>query len=94
MATSGMRGGDIVSLTIQDFLEASSIYNHSSNLDKLLSKNPYEIIPCHDFFTRKLKKKVIFVSLLILVSVLILFLSILKKGLKKDIQWKNLLYLL
>ena len=57
MATSGMRGGDIVSLTIQDFLEATSIYNHSSELDELLSKNPYEIIPCYDFFPEKTKKE-------------------------------------
>lgn len=55
LATSGMREGDIVSLTIQDFLEATSIYNHSSNLDKLLSRNPYEIIPCYDFFPEKTK---------------------------------------
>jgi integrase len=55
-ATSGMREGDIVSLTIQDFLEATSIYNHDSNLDKLLSKNPYEIIPCYDFFPEKTKR--------------------------------------
>ena len=57
IATSGMRGGDIVSLTIQDFLEATSIYNHDSNLDELLSKNPYEIIPCYDFFPEKTKKE-------------------------------------
>ncbi|KZX16718.1 phage integrase family protein [Methanobrevibacter cuticularis] len=57
IATSGMRGGDIVSLTIQDFLEATSIYKHKSKLDKLLSKNPYEIIPCYDFFPEKTKKE-------------------------------------
>jgi integrase len=51
-----MREGDIVSLTIKDFLEATSIYNHNSNLDKLLSKNPYEIIPCYDFFPEKTKR--------------------------------------
>lgn len=56
LSTSGMRGGDIVSLTIQDFLEATSIYNHKSSLDKLLSKNPFQIIPCYDFFPEKTKK--------------------------------------
>lgn len=57
LSTSGMRGGDIVSLTIQDFLEATSIYNHKSNLDKLLAKNPYDIIPCYDFFPEKTKNE-------------------------------------
>ena len=56
LATSGMRGGDVVRLTVQDFLEATSIYNHGMNLDELLSKNPYEIIPCYDFFPEKTKK--------------------------------------
>lgn len=56
MATSGMREGDIVSLTIQDFLEATSIYDHDSDLDELLSRNAYEIIPCYDFFPEKTKK--------------------------------------
>ncbi len=56
LATSGMRGGDVVNLTIQDFLEATSIYNHGSDLDELLSRDPYEIIPCYDFFPEKTKK--------------------------------------
>lgn len=56
LVTSGMREGDIVSLTIQDFLEATSIYNHDSDLDELLSMNPYEIVPCYDFFPEKTKK--------------------------------------
>jgi len=57
LATSGMRGGDVVRLTIQDFLEATSIYNHNMDLDELLSMNPYEIIPCYDFFPEKTKKE-------------------------------------
>ena len=57
MATWDMRGGDIVSLTIQDFLEVTSIYNHSMDLDELLSKNPYEIIPCYGFFPEKTQKE-------------------------------------
>jgi len=56
LATSGMRGGDVVRLTIQDFLEATSIYNHNMDLDELLAKDPYEIIPCYDFFPEKTKK--------------------------------------
>jgi integrase len=56
LATSGMRGGDVVRLTIQDFLEATSIYNHNMDLDELLANNPYEIIPCYDFFPEKTKK--------------------------------------
>ncbi|WP_042703189.1 hypothetical protein [Methanobrevibacter arboriphilus] len=57
MATSGMRGRDIVNLTIQDFLEATSIYNHGMDLNELLSKNPYKIIPCYDFFPEKTQKE-------------------------------------
>lgn len=56
LATSGMCGGDVVSLTIQDFLEATSIYNHGMDLDELLSMNPYDIVPCYDFFPEKTKK--------------------------------------
>jgi len=56
LATSGMREGDIVSLTIQDFLEATSIYNHGSDLDELLSRNPFEIVPCYDFFPEKTRR--------------------------------------
>ncbi|WP_409200046.1 hypothetical protein [Methanobrevibacter sp. DSM 116169] len=56
LTTSGMRGGDVVKLTIQDFLEATSVYGHNMDLDELLSKNPKEIIPCYDFIPEKTKK--------------------------------------
>lgn len=70
-----MRGGDLLSLTIQDFLEAISIYNHGSDLDKLLSMNPYYIVSCYYFFLEKTKMMETFVLLLILLHVVVLFLS-------------------
>lgn len=48
LATSGMREGDAVSFTIQDFLNATEIY-HDGTLENLLLLNPYEIVPCYDF---------------------------------------------
>ncbi|WP_067259770.1 tyrosine-type recombinase/integrase [Methanobrevibacter cuticularis] len=56
IVTSGMRVSDVVKLTIEDFLDASSIYNHDYDLDEILSKNPYNIVPCYDFFPVKTKK--------------------------------------
>jgi len=52
IATSGIRESDIVRFTIKDFLDATAIY-HDGTMDDLLSKNPFDIIPCYDFMPIK-----------------------------------------
>lgn len=52
IATSGIRESDITRFTIQNFLNATAIY-HNGKLNDLLTKNPFEIVPCYDFMPIK-----------------------------------------
>lgn len=56
IATSGMRESDVVQLTIQDLLHATTIY-HNGSIEDLLNQNPDNIIPCYDFIPQKTKKE-------------------------------------
>lgn len=52
ITTSGIRESDVVRFTIQDFLDATAIY-HDGRIEDLLSKNPFDIVPCYDFMPIK-----------------------------------------
>ena len=56
IATSGMRESDVVKLTMQNFLDATSIY-HNGSIEDLLKQNPDNIVPCYDFIPQKTKKE-------------------------------------
>lgn len=52
ITTSGIRESDVVRFTIQDFLDATAIYP-DGRIEDLLSKNPFDIVPCYDFMPIK-----------------------------------------
>lgn len=52
IATSGIRESDVVRFTIQDFLNATTIY-HNGTMENLLAKNPLDIVPMWDFMPIK-----------------------------------------
>lgn len=60
ISTSGIRESDIVRFTIQDFLDATSIY-HDGSIKDLLTLNPANIVPCYDYIPQKTVKKEIYV---------------------------------
>ena len=52
IATTGIRESDVVNFTIKDFLDATDIY-HNGDINDLLAKNPFDIVPCYDFMPIK-----------------------------------------
>lgn len=60
MATSGLRGIDVVSMTIKTLVDACSIYfdeKEEHNIENLLSKSPEDIVPCFELKPSKTNKK-------------------------------------
>ncbi len=60
IATTGLRSSDVVKLSIADLIKACSIYfdeNEEKTIDKLLSKNADDIIPCWEIIPSKTSKK-------------------------------------
>lgn len=60
MATSGLRGVDIVSMDIKTLVDSCSIYfdeNEEHTIENLLAKSPDAIVPCFELIPSKTKKK-------------------------------------
>lgn len=60
MATSGLRGIDIVSMDVKTIVDACSIYfdeNEEHTIENLLAKSPDDIIPCFELKPSKTNKK-------------------------------------
>lgn len=60
MATSGLRGVDVVSMSIKTIVDACSIYfgeYEEHTIENLLAKSPDDIVPCFELMPSKTKKK-------------------------------------
>lgn len=60
MATSGLRGIDIVNMDIQTIVDSCSIYfdeNEEHTIENLLAKSPDDIVPCFELKPSKTKKQ-------------------------------------
>ena len=60
IATTGLRSSDVRSLSIQDLVNACSIYfeeNEEKTIENLLNKNPEDIVPCWELMPKKTDKK-------------------------------------
>ncbi|MCL2115069.1 MAG: hypothetical protein FWH29_02485 [Methanobrevibacter sp.] len=56
IATSRIRSGDVREFTIQDLLEATSLY-HKGEIEELLNRNPLNVVPFWDFMPKKTNKR-------------------------------------
>ena len=56
IATTGIRSSDVGRFTIQDFLEATSLY-HKGDIYELLERNPLNVVPFWDFLPKKTQKQ-------------------------------------
>lgn len=60
LATSGLRGIDVVSMSIQTIVDACSIYfdeMEEHTIENLLAKSPEDIVPCFELKPSKTNKK-------------------------------------